>query len=1617
MISNFGCTFSPKDLQIFPSIYMAIVSTKSCKIKTSSAYLLTRLRNHSSGSPFLYFIFLLLFLPHAAYNQCMLSGLDLSSRMAMSDTVISGSIHLQNTYIRPDGNIVSSYQIISSSDTFVIEKLGGSVGQLTQVIQPDVTLKEGESGLFFVKRRYAKNLSFSCGPYSYIQYDPTDQTFYEVISRYSKEEIYQHLAEYSYQLNILEKPLAVQALLSPPTILDISPDTITAGTESVLTITGSNFGYNAVGQASIEFRNADVGVLINAYQPVPPNHILSWTDTKIKVIIPGRDPKNGNAGAGSGSFRVKNTMGELAYSPPLIVLYNRFVIGASQQLALLNDNDHGGYTFTYNKDFINNSPAREAFKRALKTWQCEVESNIDTALLSTTFSCPANDGVNIVAFDDHCPLSAGLLAQTTHWYITCSDGQPFFLEMDLIFDKQAFWNYDSLYTNPNKFDFESTALHELGHFHGIGHSLTTGNTMFPNIFPGTTLRTLDTNTLMCAKHISSDSEKADNACNINNYQQKAWCKDTCNLSFNVIPDTNCLNGKMIFYGSLNHKNNGNFFEVLVDDDLFNIFSYEADGVTLFEISMVADGKVHSIKIKDNTDYTCMREILVTTLNCSCDISSVLISTTPCSDDSLFYELTVTNQNNSSNGYRLFLDGQLYGNAISYSHENGLPITIKVTGDGKLHAITVEDEVETGCKEAINFIAPDCLCSMTGEVKFLQCEEDKALYEIELLHQNNSKTFWLYFNDTLLREQPVNYSSGQETKTTFVIPAGTSGTINVIDVDKKYCTYQQTLQSPDCSCRTSVEIVSISPCFRDSMDFYFKVTYNNLLPGSYDVIFNNEIIKTIPFLPSATGVIFFDVRLKGDNSKAKTLLLKNNGFVACDALIKFDIPECACTLSLDVLPLNDCDENGLTKLSCTLYHPNPRSNNFIVNFNGNEMQYPYTHGDTTLFTLLLPGDGASYEVNVSDVTALNCHTSVKLNSYNCDCGLSVSLQDISPCTNDNLQTIGINFINNIKTSLVNIFLDGKKINDLPLSSEEYNTKPYTITILGDGEIKTIVIQDITDSTCTSTLYVPTSDCGCISWLSPTLIQSCDAFGNNLWKIVFNNFEGVFNIFIDGALYKQIDESNAAIDTILPIIGDGKAHHLEFRSADNTCYKSLDLLSSLCECINDVKVDTDPNCSEFGMVVLYIKIPMANYPTTANIYLDGNKMNSEGILLSTEAETLLTYFVPGDGNQHLLLLSTANNTCMLTKTSTFPQCDCTISSTLSKISDCEEDGFENYVLLLESKHYSADSFSIFLDGIFLSGKVHKNNQSTFTFKIKGDNKSHEVLISNASNVCTKKIVIPANDCSCKFKLNASISQPCITDFESKLNCTLNIMHPTSDKFKIIVDGMHYSYMIYNSTNIQEFDLLIPSDGNHHTVSVADEVNTSCRDSVTVLTEKCYVSDTCTLKFLTLKNTLCSNGLTQGDITFTAKYNANKKFTLFVNEKPANDTPLAYDPSGINHLTYTSECGIIHLLLTEGKDAACGIDTFLEVTKEVEPFFYYPNPVSGDQSFIMENIDVKDYDKLLFFAIYDQLGRRIHTQEILGKQKMQIVFNNLLPMDGLYFFTLGSRKQYKGKVVWIK
>lgn len=285
-----------------------------------------------------------------------------------------------------------------------------------------------------------------------------------------------------------------------PTITSFTPTTITAGTRSLLTINGTNFGATR-GTGYVEFRNANDGGA--SWVQAKATDYRTWTNSQITVWVPSSSLSSGPS-AGTGQIRVTNSdPNSVTSAGTLTVTYSVINVefdGKGQYTEHLNDNGSGGYTFQCESGtFATNTSAVAAFTRAMNTWTCSTNMNWVLGA-NTTVDTVLADGVNIVRFDKGPSLPTGVLGRATSRFSGCinSGAAPFdtvwtVTEIDVAFDDAAAglaWNFTTANATLSQVDFESVAVHELGHAHQLQHIINSGAIMHYSISNGQTSRVL-----------------------------------------------------------------------------------------------------------------------------------------------------------------------------------------------------------------------------------------------------------------------------------------------------------------------------------------------------------------------------------------------------------------------------------------------------------------------------------------------------------------------------------------------------------------------------------------------------------------------------------------------------------------------------------------------------------------------------------------------------------------------------------------------------------------------------------------------------------------------------------------------------------------------------------------------------------------------------------------------------------------------------------------------------------------------------------------------------------------------------------------------------------------------
>lgn len=469
-----------------------------------------------------------------AQSACQLVPVPLADRVRQAPLVVEASVGRQQVERLPSGaHLVTRSQLevykvfkgqLPAGPLSVLTQ-GGALGLELETATNTLHLSPGEQGVFLLEpdpaapgewRAYA-------GPQGLLQYNLADLSASDPFARYPAlgPDVQARVAALAgaaprelranQPLQLAARPATrrLTAGTSPvgplagPSITDFSPSSLVAGANdnsSLLTITGSGFGSS---KGNVQFRNADNPGPDTSpnYTQVLANDVLSWSDTQVQVRVPSASASQ-NA-AGTGLVRVLDAAGNVATSASALTvtyaLTNVVYNDQTYRVRLIGTNGNGGYTLAYSTSFP--AEAQAPFATALQSWHCATSMNRLLAAGTTTVNTvSSSDGVNVVRFAGDSELPAGVLGVTNVSYAGCNNGGN--LDWVLTSTDYSFapvpytgytWNFTTDAPTNSQFDFQSVALHELGHGEQLTHIIAPAGVMHYAIANGQAKRTLDGN--------------------------------------------------------------------------------------------------------------------------------------------------------------------------------------------------------------------------------------------------------------------------------------------------------------------------------------------------------------------------------------------------------------------------------------------------------------------------------------------------------------------------------------------------------------------------------------------------------------------------------------------------------------------------------------------------------------------------------------------------------------------------------------------------------------------------------------------------------------------------------------------------------------------------------------------------------------------------------------------------------------------------------------------------------------------------------------------------------------------------------------------------------------------
>jgi hypothetical protein len=476
-------------------------------------------------SPTITLALLTIFMAAPAQAQtAALYEVPLEERIDRSEVIVEGRVVDQESFWNSDRTLIFTasnvdvYRVFKGQvqgEQIRVITPGGRVNLTAQRVEPALHLTPGDVGVFFAERATVlaepgkTDRTHSYQPYASVQgfarYDEMRGRASDVFTTYAdiEEDLHRSVVARTGEPVVMKgysvpKPVALRAAKSGmvPVIVSISPTTVTAGTNDVLTITGTGFEANDGGTNSrVFFANADDGG--NTIIAAPAGLVSSWSDTQIQVRVPSR--------AGTGTVTVQTASSEQATSAATLTIeYNLLTLsyqGDAWRTSLINKSA-GGYSLRMSTrtsdggDNFATSDAVAPFERALLTWQQSTGLNIrnDGAEIDSSRISPNSENDIVTFADDLNVLPSGVLGRAFSGFTSC-DGQTWVVQgIDIQFRRDGdgiTWNYGPAPNSGNMADFESVALHELGHGHQLGHVIAPGNVMHYSITNGTDNRIPD----------------------------------------------------------------------------------------------------------------------------------------------------------------------------------------------------------------------------------------------------------------------------------------------------------------------------------------------------------------------------------------------------------------------------------------------------------------------------------------------------------------------------------------------------------------------------------------------------------------------------------------------------------------------------------------------------------------------------------------------------------------------------------------------------------------------------------------------------------------------------------------------------------------------------------------------------------------------------------------------------------------------------------------------------------------------------------------------------------------------------------------------------------------------
>ena len=845
-------------------------------------------------------------------------------------------------------------------------------------------------------------------------------------------------------------------------------------------------------------------------------------------------------------------------------------------------------------------------------------------------------------------------------------------------------------------------------------------------------------------------------------------------------------------------------------------------------------------------------------------------------------VNVSDTYDNADEINISVDGNLVpGSPFDIQQDEPVTVNTSVLGDGQEHTVLVQSDDIGTCNEEFIFTVPDC--SSDCFLSALNLQFAGGTTHTVNVGSGGNNTFTPSQTNLVIGDI-VNFSfvdnghtttsdagSGPDSWNSGELGAGAVYPVELTNpgVHPYYCIPHG---GPGGSGMAGTLIADCPPSGNFTLNVNFTTT--QATGGGYNVTLDGVLQPGSPFAYNGVGNQSAQISLPGD-AAVHTVVITDVDDPSCDITRDITAPDCgaapACSISLTAQQTGGCNASDNVSAEVTLNSINGSAGGFNLTADGSPVPgspFSYTSGGTTVVTVELPGDGQNHTLTATDVNDSACTGSTQINTSDCTVTCNVSNLNVGGGTTAThvVFTEDFQFTPENITIAAGDIVEWQWTGDVAhtaTSDAESGADSWDSGLLDNGAIyqSPVLAAGVHPYYC-----IPHGAPGGVGMAGTITVQTDCTDGMVSVNLTFNatggGFDG-YDVFADGAFvsnHAYAADGNNAVSVLVP--GDGESHTLEIRDTDDPgCTISTSLTTPDCNaptCQITAAAAENGGCNGDDTVPVDITVNDTGGGSGFSVSVDGN--NAGSFTYSGTGTTVITVNVAGDGQSHeITVTDNDENTCSAATAVT--TVNCVIPCELSNLTASAGGGAIQVVAVEDFEFVPADitiSAGDIVEWQWTGDVAHTATSDAES----GADSWDSGLLDNGAIYQSPVLAAGVHPYYCiphgapggvGMAGTITVQTDC-TDGMVSVNLTFNATGGGFDGYDVFADGAFVSNHAYAADGNNAVSVLVPGDGESHTLEIRDTDDPGCTISTSLTTPDCN-APTCQITAAAAENGGCN------------------------------------------------------------------------------------------------------------------------------------------------------------------